>query len=111
MMLAFVAVESALLVIAVVPLFFKIIYDLHHEQGDRSISLNISRFLCLLILYPPIFSCALLGFIVQIMYMLYRSAYFYCKILMCKIRWSDAIDFTLLRTITLTGSFCEAMSG
>jgi len=42
-----------------------------------------------------------ISFVIQVFYVLYRTAAFYGNVFMCRIRWTSAMEFIIARTVSL----------
>jgi len=102
--LLFLALETIFYNLFVVCFCFLVIYVIYHGEDIITAS---CRTLILCALSPLYFCAAGAFFILQILYVLYRTLRFYAKVFMCKMRWSDAFGSIIVRAINITIHFFE----
>jgi len=102
LVLLFVACESALIGM----IAFLAYIDMLVLDGSWGCMVMYVIFL-LFFTYPVCVFVTYYCFVVQIIYVLYRTMHFYYKVLMCSTRWNHAYSFIIGGTLTVTNSFCN----
>jgi len=102
----FFALETICFGLFVAIILFLATYVVFEDEDNHFISaVCISLALCLM---SPFFACCLVGaYVAQIFYTLYRTLKFYFYVFVCKIRWSSAYNYIILRTWTVTSYLLE----
>jgi len=96
----FIASEALILGILVPLCILGFIFAMFVQAGDILLFIGGTIFG---LIYIPFIVCGLvLGFMLQIFYLLFRSLKFYVYVSMGKIHWNDAMPFIIQRTISLT---------
>jgi len=97
--------ESLVFCIFVVLIFWMAIYQVWQEES------NIVSIICIIIIicvmFPLLVCCMGLCFVLQILYILFRTLKFYMMVLMCKIPWSGAYNYIIKRTVSVTNYLFE----
>jgi len=101
----FIAYESLAFGIFVVLTFWLAIYRAFQEESN----LITGTIIIICIMYPLLVCCMVFAFMSQILYMLFRTLKFYVKVLMCKIRWIDAYNLIIHRTIFVTNYYLNML--
>lgn len=101
LVLLFLLLETAIFAIFIVLTFFMAIYVIFQEEAQR---IFFALFLVIVVgtIFPFVIVSMVASFIIQICYILYRTGRFYYNVFSCNIRWTDAINFIIERTVVLT---------